>query len=1113
MPASPASTNPEQDAQARHKRLREQMKAFYGSAAANSAHQSKELRSPATSPASSQKAVLASPSTVASAPHSQPACPLPPAMNMDSEFFNVQQYTTHLLQNESLKGLVETDTSLLRSIRKLDGELQELVYRNYAKFISATDAVREMRRSVSAMDQRLGAVHSHVEKVEATSHSVSDALVPHLRLVEETITTNRKLKKAYFIRQLPDLMRELLKAENFSECVKYWVIGDAFFCKHVPSSEPKSTSEPSFLESHQQTCWEVVGELYQKMEDKVSQIPLDDPTAMDKIHSLVESLRLLRSTSVYQSPDKSALASKVMKAGEMESGVSFEESIRRVLMRSVNSSFTSDMEAVGLSLQEVFLHPSCNSCSKMQADEPVCFSSLLENRMASLPLSQRHLPMEQLTVREPLAHLKSACALLTANSSRVQELLLFHQAGAVDSSSSLHQDQAALQAKALMHPALIQLLNPLRHYFTSWIHTYCHVLFWHDHDKTLDRVMQPCSTSAAAEAEEEHDLDEENASTFLHLIHHPSVVEGVVRRFVTSLFRSLRQLSSTLKELGEMYLGSTAGTSQVEDYTSLVNQCILDILGSCATTLSALSCRNPSRSCFLSAYSTSVSHYSASSLLTLLRAAPPPLIEAPISPLNPELCQAEPPNGKEMEALQACLGTGVIEASNQSSGLHFILACFASAALGSHLHEQLGKALLPSHASGTATPIGAGATDTPTLLAAAPVSLITGSYPHSEGDRVLKKLEEATRAVVHRGIILEGQYSAARLESIMLYATGNSNACSIAQDVLHQAFDRHFSSSAKTPRLHPLAIAVVIIEWTALHRVISQLPSISVDSLTARGDSHEHDGRVALPPSSSSHHIGSSVTRNHVKPPSLPPPLPTSVPVRPSTAAKLVVPPPSDFLGGAPKQRTGDGILHVAYERVEIALLQNDIDAIFRQQSFLSDVNPVKGAASSVLRGVIVYVLRRLVDLARNLTISESCSLSFSTIQLHCTFLVNMLLQPECLTGPSAFSEHTSGTDYLRSTSEWANSSYWGSGFPKFVQRELDEVCMCVYEERLKSSQGSAEQNSEKPTADLVIPPAALENSLKEALGVYHNELQRTTRRTASEERVETSKPKEEALH
>lgn len=54
------------------------------------------------------------------------------------------------------------DTSLLRNVKKLDHELQELVYRNYAKFISATDTIREMKDSVGAMDNKLLALSSTV---------------------------------------------------------------------------------------------------------------------------------------------------------------------------------------------------------------------------------------------------------------------------------------------------------------------------------------------------------------------------------------------------------------------------------------------------------------------------------------------------------------------------------------------------------------------------------------------------------------------------------------------------------------------------------------------------------------------------------------------------------------------------------------------------------------------------------------------------------------------------------------------------------------------------------------------------------------------------------------
>jgi vacuolar protein sorting-associated protein 51 len=76
----------------------------------------------------------------------------PADLDLDSELFDVQKYTTNLLQRESLRGLVEADTELLRKVRSLDGELQDLVYKNYSKFISATDTIRQMKENVCDMD-------------------------------------------------------------------------------------------------------------------------------------------------------------------------------------------------------------------------------------------------------------------------------------------------------------------------------------------------------------------------------------------------------------------------------------------------------------------------------------------------------------------------------------------------------------------------------------------------------------------------------------------------------------------------------------------------------------------------------------------------------------------------------------------------------------------------------------------------------------------------------------------------------------------------------------------------------------------------------------------------
>lgn len=370
----------------RRQRLRDQMKAFYGDPNAS------------TKRSASQAATPGNPN-------------VPPELDLDSEYFNVNRYTTDLLKRESLKGLVETDTELLRRVRRLDGELQELVYRNYARFISATDTIREMKDNVVEMDAKLQTLSQNVNTIDGISSQISQQLQVHRSHIEETITANRMLKKVQFLTSLPTTMRRLIDKEEFNIGVKYWVAGDGFLTKH------KSIASITQI---QQSCCKLAGELYSAIEQRMCSCPLDDPDAMDRIRGYVEDLRLLRATSLFES-------------AHMADQPPFEEVVLQTLMKSVTANFTMNVATTQRSLKAALVIPEDISVEE---------------------LTRREASMAQANLQEPLAQLKNACAMLAVNSERVYALLDAN-------TSSADASSAAAQAAKDIQPVLTDLLQPL----------------------------------------------------------------------------------------------------------------------------------------------------------------------------------------------------------------------------------------------------------------------------------------------------------------------------------------------------------------------------------------------------------------------------------------------------------------------------------------------------------------------------------------------------------------------------------------------------------------------------------------------------------------------------
>ncbi|KAK7200169.1 Vps51/Vps67/Dor1-like family/Exocyst complex component Sec5 [Novymonas esmeraldas] len=469
----------------RRQRLRDQMKAFYGDPNAS------------TKRAASLTSTQGNPS-------------VPPELDLDSEYFNVNRYTTDLLKRETLKGLVEADTELLRRVRRLDGELQELVYRNYARFISATDTIREMKDNVVEMDTKLRTLSLNVNAIDTISSQISQQLQVHRTHIEDTITANRMLKKVQFLSSLPMTMRRLIDKEEFSVGVKYWVAGDGFLSKH------KSIASITHI---QRSCRELAQELYSAIEQRMCSYPLDDPDAMDRIRGYVEDLRLLRATSLF------ATASTADQ-------LPFEEAVLRTLMTSVTASFHANVATAQRSLKAALVLPDdLHTCD-------------VQRREASLA---------QTNLREPLAQLKNACAMLAINSQRVHGLL------DVEVGSGGHP--ATVLVAQTIQPVLLDVLDPIAQSLADFAVAH------------LDAIAMDGGSA----------------------LRDPTTSAEALRTAATHLARLLKQLVTAMKTLGEIHIPSAGpgGHRAVHLYANKVHEVACGVVQQCCARMEVCAQQGP----------------------------------------------------------------------------------------------------------------------------------------------------------------------------------------------------------------------------------------------------------------------------------------------------------------------------------------------------------------------------------------------------------------------------------------------------------------------------------------------------------------------------------------
>ena len=66
--------------------------------------------------------------------------------------------------------------SKVREVKKLDSDMQTLVYENYNKFISATDTIRKMAQNVEEMETEMTDLKSSMDRISESSAKVNGAL-------------------------------------------------------------------------------------------------------------------------------------------------------------------------------------------------------------------------------------------------------------------------------------------------------------------------------------------------------------------------------------------------------------------------------------------------------------------------------------------------------------------------------------------------------------------------------------------------------------------------------------------------------------------------------------------------------------------------------------------------------------------------------------------------------------------------------------------------------------------------------------------------------------------------------------------------------------------------
>lgn len=65
---------------------------------------------------------------------------------------------------------------MVQEVNRLDAEMQQLIYENYNKFITATDTVRKMRTDFAGMEEQMDRLAESMQKITGLAESKSTVL-------------------------------------------------------------------------------------------------------------------------------------------------------------------------------------------------------------------------------------------------------------------------------------------------------------------------------------------------------------------------------------------------------------------------------------------------------------------------------------------------------------------------------------------------------------------------------------------------------------------------------------------------------------------------------------------------------------------------------------------------------------------------------------------------------------------------------------------------------------------------------------------------------------------------------------------------------------------------
>ena len=146
--------------------------------------------------------------------------------------FDCSAFVSEQLRTRSLPDLMSQQSQFVNEIRGLDRDMQDLVYNNYNKFISATDTIRRMKDSVGDMESAMQRLVTDMRAMGGSSALVNEHLQENRSKIEKLVGVKRLLLKLEFLFELPMRLRRSMELDALAQAVRYYTMVDEVLLKY-----------------------------------------------------------------------------------------------------------------------------------------------------------------------------------------------------------------------------------------------------------------------------------------------------------------------------------------------------------------------------------------------------------------------------------------------------------------------------------------------------------------------------------------------------------------------------------------------------------------------------------------------------------------------------------------------------------------------------------------------------------------------------------------------------------------------------------------------------------------------------------------------------------------